>query len=85
MWMPAHQGAAAIDVKMKSNGHPINRIDWRANRLVDGLAKLSASANATPREQMKLIESAEYLTKHMAAQLSVSQAGEATEAASPVE
>ena len=48
-------------------------IDWRANRLVDLLAKLGANANAPSADIQKLLKSASVLAKHMAAQL-----GEAT-------
>jgi hypothetical protein len=71
IWMPAHQPPTAIDCRKKSNGHPINKVDWRANRLVDGLAKLAAERNSTPKAQIKLVESAEHLVRHAAAQLAV--------------
>ena len=48
-------------------------IDWRANRLVDLLAKIGASANAPSNDTQKLLKSTAILVKHMAAQL-----GEAT-------
>jgi hypothetical protein len=70
-WMPAHQSAAAIGQKIKSNGHPTTSLEWRANRLVDGLAKLAARKNATPSATLKLVNSAEALVRHTAAQLGV--------------
>jgi len=44
-------------------------IDWRANRLVDLLAKLGANTNAPSADTQKLLKSASVLAKHMAAQL----------------
>ena len=38
VWMPAHQSTAAISCRYKSNGHRLNSMDYRANRLVDKLA-----------------------------------------------
>jgi hypothetical protein len=39
VWMPAHQSPDAINSAMKSNGVEVTSIEWRANRLVDALAK----------------------------------------------
>ena len=47
--------------------------DWRANRLVDVLAKAGAKQFAPPSDVQKLLRSATALAKHFAAQL-----GEAT-------
>ena len=41
-WMPAHQPVSAIWSRVKSDGRPVSPVDWRANRLVDALAKLAA-------------------------------------------
>ena len=41
-WMPAHGGRNSIGTALKSNGEPISKVDWRANRLVDLLAKSAA-------------------------------------------
>ena len=68
-WMPAHQSAKAIGCAMKSTGTPITALDWRANHLVDGLAKRAAAVGATTEEETKLIASAERLVKHCAGQL----------------
>ena len=55
------------------NGQRLTMFDWRANRLVDILAKLGAKANAPSDDTQRLLKSAAALVKHMAAQL-----GEAT-------
>ena len=38
VWMPAHQTAAAIGTRLKSDSRTITSLDFRANRLVDRLA-----------------------------------------------
>ena len=70
-WMPAHKSAADIGNRLQSNGSPITRIDWRANRLVDGLAKLAAASEAASEELVKLTSSADHLIRHAAAQWAV--------------
>ena len=70
-WMPAHQSAAMIGQKTKSNGHPTTSLEWRANRLVDGLAKLAAKSSAASAATQRLVNSAEALVRHTAAQLGV--------------
>ena len=74
-WMPAHQTPLAIDRVRKSNGKCITAIDWRANHLVDGLAKLAAAEGATTSQEADLVQSAECLVKHCAAQLAVATYG----------
>ena len=44
-------------------------IDWRANRLVDALAKIGAAAAAPAIETINLVTSAEALVRHRLAQL----------------
>ena len=69
--MPAHLTAAAIDNTLKPNASPVTAREWHANRLVDGLAKLAAADGAAPKATVQLIESAEALVRHAAAQLAV--------------
>ena len=71
VWMPAHLTSVAIGQANKSNDSPVTARDWRANRLVDGLAKLAADDGATPVSHAKLVCSAEALVRHRAAQLAV--------------
>ena len=42
-WMPAHGAAHTIGVARDSRGQPITAVMWRANRLVDFLAKSAAA------------------------------------------
>ena len=48
IWMPSHRAVAAIGYVFKSNGKFITAIDWRANRLVDVLARLGAQQHCAP-------------------------------------
>ena len=69
VWMPAHQTASCVGNRTKSDGTLITSLEWRANRLVDGLAKLAASDGATPASTATLLGSAEALVRHSAAVL----------------
>jgi hypothetical protein len=48
VWMPSHRTVASIGNVRKSNGKFITALDWRANRLVDKLAKLGAQQHCVP-------------------------------------
>ena len=67
-WMPAHQGPGAIGVAVKSDGKPITVLEWRANRLVDAIAKAEASKGVAPQGTVDLLKSAAALVQHSAAQ-----------------
>jgi hypothetical protein len=66
VWMPAHKGARAIGEAKRSDGQRLSHIDWRANRLVDGLAKQAAEANQAAQMTLSLLESAREATWHAA-------------------
>jgi len=46
--MPAHKSASAIGTTIRSDGHFVTALDWRANRLVDCLARIAASQDGVP-------------------------------------
>jgi hypothetical protein len=71
VWMPAHQQLSAIDSKSLSNGKLLTGVDWRANRLVDALAKVAAASRRAPLAVRRLLESAVAAVKHSAALLGV--------------
>ena len=48
IWMPAHKSTSAIGTCIRSDGRFVSAIDWRANRLVDYLARLAAMQHASP-------------------------------------
>ena len=68
-WMPAHQGIGAIGVATKSNGKTITSLEWRANRLVDAVAKNESAKGQAPQTSIDLIVSATALVQHTAAQI----------------
>jgi len=42
LWMPSHGSKTVIGHATKSDGSAVSALDWRANRLVDALAKIAA-------------------------------------------
>jgi hypothetical protein len=68
-WVPAHLSIKAVGERRLKNGDRFTMVDWRANRLVDILAKLGANANAPSDDTQRFLKSATALVKHMAAQL----------------
>ena len=56
-----------IGVKVDSNGQPITGIMWRANRLVDFLAKSAASPHRLPKKTVETVKVAATLLQHSAA------------------
>ena len=69
VWMPAHQSLAMVGEKHLSSGERLSFVDWRANRLVDALAKSAAEeVRATPSVRL-LLASAAAVVKHSAALL----------------
>ena len=69
MWLPAHLSHSAIGEAKLSDGSRLIAVDWRANRLVDKLAKIAAGAQAEPRNVSDLVESLDVATAHAAALL----------------
>ena len=69
--MPAHQPLSAIATAVLSNGKLLSGVDWRANRLVDALAKQAAATMRTPVEVRSLLESGQAAVKHHSAVLGV--------------
>ena len=71
VWVPAHQTTAAIGTRTFSNNTEMTTLDWRANRLADGLAKLAAASNRAPKQLIRLLKSATHACRHAAALLGV--------------
>ena len=70
--MPAHlsrQGAAAA---IKSNGRAVSDVDWRANRLVDAVAKAAAGDDEATARAVKCLRAAGLAYRHEAAVLGAS-------------
>ncbi len=58
VWQPAHLSLQAVGERMLSNGRRMTIIDWRANRLVDALAKLAASEGKLPKTLLRVLQDA---------------------------
>jgi len=69
VWMPAHQSSAAVGVKVLSDGRKLSWIDWKANRLVDALAKQAAAQRQAPAAILRILKSAQPAVRHSAALL----------------
>jgi len=69
VWMPAHQTTSAIGCKELSNGDNLTVADWRANRLVDALAKQAATGRRAPMAITRLLASSRRAVEHAAALL----------------
>ncbi len=66
VWMPAHSSPASIGEVKMSNGASLTHIDWRANRLANGLAKLAAAEHSPPKAILRLLKSAKAAVEHCA-------------------
>jgi hypothetical protein len=69
VWQPAHQTVQAIGQRTGSDGRKITTVDWRANRLVDALAKQGAESVRASRETRNLVESGKAASLHAACNL----------------
>jgi hypothetical protein len=59
VWVPAHKSHRAIGEAKKGDGQRLTAVDWRANRLVDLLAKAAAADRHGPRGVTDFLCSAE--------------------------
>ena len=71
LWMPAHTSRLTASTAGKSDGSRLSYVDWRANRLVDALAKAAARTRRLPAELRSLHASAALAAGHAAALLGV--------------
>ena len=69
VWLPAHRTRAAVGVATLSDGRVMSWTDWRANRLVDALAKSAARMRPMPPRVGTLLASASAAAQHAAALL----------------
>ena len=70
-WAPAHMSVEAALDRTKSNGRPVTYKDWRANRLVDGLAKKGALMHRVPSGIRGFAKAAQATAIHALALLGV--------------
>ena len=68
-WMPAHTSLKSIGHAQDSNGAAITAIMWRANRLVDLLAKSAALQSRLPKKVTQFVARSAKLVEHQAARL----------------
>jgi len=69
IWMPSHTSRASIGRARRSDGRPISGTEWRANRLVDGLAKRAAHSQRVPATTRRLLQDARDTLEFCAAQV----------------
>ena len=69
VWMPSHGSALTIGVSKRSDGRVVSPMDWRANRLVDALAKLAASSDMVDAGLVLKVERAARAVEHAVARL----------------
>ncbi len=69
VWMPAHQTLHAVGSAKSSDGELLTAIDWRANRLVDAMAKLHAHRRLPSSGTATTLRAARLAARHAAQQL----------------
>ena len=70
-WIPSHVPESTMRLRppLDSTGAPLTTVRWRANRLVDLLAKRAAAAHRLPHEALALVSAATDAVRHSAALL----------------
>ena len=68
-WMPAHGAQSSIGRVLKSDGKPVSPVEWRANRLVDLLAKSAVVPHRLPVSARILIDTAAEALEYSLAKL----------------
>ncbi len=66
VWVLAHTSPSSIGEAKRSDGARLTHIDWRANRLADGLAKQAAAMAQPPPAVLRLLASAFAAVRHAA-------------------
>ena len=74
-WMPAHTSEGAIGHALDSRGRRLTPVAWRANRLVDALAKTAASPARLPQRCLGLVAAATDLVRNRAARIGMATFG----------
>jgi len=71
VWVPAHRSRQAVGHALRSDGLPLTLENWRANRLVDYLAKAAAGRYRLPVRTRRLLADAAAAVHYSAALLGV--------------
>ena len=66
VWQPAHLTVQAVGQRRCSDGSKLTTVAWRANRLVDALAKQAANTIRATESTRKLVKSATTAALHSA-------------------
>lgn len=69
VWVPAHTSPSSIGEVKRPDGARLTHVDWRANRLVDGLAKQAAAMSQPPPAVLCMLTSAFEAVRHAAKSL----------------
>jgi len=69
VWVPAHRSRQAVGQTLRSDGQPLTLENWRANRLVDFLAKAAAGRYRVPGSTLRLLADATAAVSYSAALL----------------
>ena len=68
-WMPAHGAQSSIHRARRSDGLHLTALDWRANRLVDALAKAAAQQHRVPKQLRQFVDDAAAALEYALAKL----------------
>ena len=69
LWMPSHGALHTIGATKKSIGYVVTAVDWRANRLVDLLAKKAAAETRVSAHALRLVADAADAVRYWMAKL----------------
>jgi len=69
LWMPSHGSKTVIGRAIKSDGSAVTALDWRANRLVDALAKAAAGKGRVDKSLLAFWDAAGEAVEFCAATL----------------
>ena len=69
VWLPTQKSIASVGEAKLFNGTRLSHLDWRANGLVDALAKAVAAIKQPPDAVVKLLDSAKVDVRHSTALL----------------
>ena len=69
--MPSHRAAHGFGAALDSRGFPITAIMWRANRLVDALAKTAAAERRVPAQFYRCLADVQNYARYWIARLGV--------------
>ena len=69
LWIPSHTARATVGFTLRSDGTLVTKVDWRANRLVDVLARHAANRHRVPQATRELLNLARETVEFYAARV----------------